>query len=73
MILRSSDETSITWFKMLKISSSEFGTVSMRRQIQACADEFISTVTEGVVDSVYKVVTRLSFSVTRQHKVSRGK
>ena len=30
-----------------KISASEFGTVSMPRPIQVCADEFLATVTEG--------------------------
>ena len=29
-----------------------------------CAEEFLAVVTEGVVHSVYKVVTRPSFSVT---------
>ena len=37
-----------------------------------CADEFLATVAEGVVHSVYKVVTRSSFSVIRQHKASGG-
>ena len=36
----------------------------------ACTDEFLVTVTEGVVHSVYNVVTWLSFGVTQQHKVS---
>ena len=31
-------------FKMFKISASEFGTVGMRRQMQACTDEFLATV-----------------------------
>ena len=30
--------------------------------------EFLTTVTEGVVHGVYKVVTRSFFSVTRQYK-----
>ena len=29
----------------------------------ACADEFLAMVSEGVVNSVYKVVTRSSFGV----------
>ena len=49
--------TSYGSFKMLKISASAFGTVSMRKQY------FFATVTEGVVQSVHKVVTRSSFSV----------
>ena len=37
-------------FKMFKISTSEFGTVSMRRRIRAYIDEFLATVTvaEGI-------------------------
>ena len=42
---------------MFKISASEFSTVSMHRQMQACADGFLVTVTDGVVHGVYKVVT----------------
>ena len=42
---------------MYKISASEFCTVGMHRQMRACANEFLATVTEGVVPSVYKVVT----------------
>ena len=41
--------------------------------MRACADEFLATVTEGVVHGVYKVVTRLSFGIIWQHKVSGGK
>ena len=37
--------------------------------MRVCTDEFLATVTEGV----YKVVTRSSFSVTRQHMLSGGK
>ena len=33
----------------------------MCEQMQACADEFLATVTEGVVHSVYKVLTWSSF------------
>ena len=43
-------------YKMFKILASEFGTVSMCRRMQACADEFLATVTVGVVHGVYKVV-----------------
>ena len=56
--------------KILKISASEFGT--MRRQVQAWADELLDTVTEDVVHGVYKVVTQSSFSVTWQHNSSGG-
>ena len=59
--------------KMFKISASEFDTLGMCRRMRACTDEFLATVTEGVVQSVYKVVTRSSFSVTWPHKVSGGK
>ena len=58
---------------MFKISASEFCTVGMYRQIQACEDEFLATVTEGVVYSVYKVVIWSSFCVTWRHKVTGGK
>ena len=37
-------------FKMLKVSDSEFDTVG--------ADEFVDTVTEGVVHGVYQVVAQ---------------
>ena len=50
----------------------EFGTVCMPRQEQACIDEFLARVTEGVVDSVYKVMTRSSFGVIQRHEVSGG-
>ena len=52
--------------KMFKISTSEFGTVGMCRQIQAHTDEFLGTETEGVV-------TPSSFGLIRQLKVSGGK
>ena len=45
----------------------------MRRLIRAYADGFLAMVTEGVVHSMYKVVTLLYFGFTRQHKVSGGK
>ena len=46
--------------------------MSLRRLKGVCADKFLATVTEGVVHAVYKVVTRSSFGVTQQHKVSGG-
>ena len=46
---------------MFKISASDSLSASMRRGIQVCADEFLATVTEGVVHGVNKVVTRSSF------------
>ena len=58
---------------MFKISPSEFVTVSMCRQILACTDEFLAMETDGVVHSVFTVVTRLSFGVTWQHKASGDK
>ena len=36
----------------------------MRRQWRACRDEFLATVSEGVVHGVYKVMTRSSFRVS---------
>ena len=56
---------------MCKISASEFG--DMCKRIQACADEFLVTVTVGVVHSVHKVMTWSSFGVTLRHKASGGK
>ena len=50
-------------FKMFQISASELGTLGMHRRMRACADEFLATVTEGVVHNVYKVVIRSSFAV----------
>ena len=35
-----------------KISASDFGTVDMHRRKRACTDEFLATVTEGVVQGV---------------------
>ena len=40
--------------------------------MQACADEFLAMVTEGIVHGVYKIVTRSSFGVTWHHKASVG-
>ena len=60
-------------FKMFKVSTSELGTMAMNRRMRACADQFLPKVTESVVHSVYKVVTRLSFGVTQRHKVSACK
>ena len=39
-------------FKMFKIYASEFGTIDMRRQVRACANEFLAIVTESVVHDV---------------------
>ena len=50
-------------FKRFKIANSEFGTVSMCRQMHACADEYLAAVTESVVHSVYRVVTQSFFGV----------
>ena len=57
-------------FKLFKISASDFDTVSLCRRFRACAYEFLTTVTEGVVYGVHKVVIRSSFVVIRRHKVS---
>ena len=54
-------------FKRFKISSSGLLTMSMRRRMRACADEFLAMVTEGLVHGVRKVVTRSSFSVILPH------
>ena len=51
---------------MFKISASKFGTVSIRRRFHAYAYEFLTTVTEGVVHVVCKVVTRLPLIVIWQ-------
>ena len=58
---------------MFQISASEFGTVSIRRRMQAFADEFLAMVTEGVVNGVFSVVTWPYFSVTWLEKSSGGK
>ena len=60
-------------FVRFKISASEFGTIGMRRRKQACTDQFLATVTEGVVHGVYKLVTKSSFSLIWRHKVSQSK
>ena len=52
-------------FEIFKISASEFGTMSMRRQFRACTYEFLTTATKGVVHGVHKVVIQSSFGVTR--------
>ena len=57
-------------FQKCQISASDFDTVSMRRRFCACVDEFLTTVTIGVVHGVCKVVIRSSFGVIQQHKVS---
>ena len=58
---------------MFTIFASEFGTVNMGGRMRACTDEFLATVAEGATHGLYKVLTRSSFGVTGQHKVSRGK
>ena len=35
-----------------------------------CMYKFLTTVTKGIVDSIHKVVNRLSFGVIQGHKVS---
>ena len=57
-------------FKQFKISTSDFGTMSMCRRFRACTYELLTVVTEGVVHGVHKVVIQSSFGVTRRHKVS---
>ena len=52
-------------FKMFKISTSEFGTVGMHRQMQACTDEFLATVTKGVVNGLCKVVNSVIFQCNK--------
>ena len=44
--------TSYGNFKMFKISTSEFGTISMHRWFRACKDEFLAMVIEGVVQGI---------------------
>ena len=63
--------TSYQSFNIFEVSASDFGTMSMRRRFRACTYEFLSTVAEGMVNGVYKVVIRLSFSVIQRHKVSQ--
>ena len=46
-------------FKMFTISTSEFGTMGYADECEHVSDEFLAMVTEGVVHSVFKVVTRL--------------
>ena len=41
---------------MFKISATDFGTVVICRLFRACAYEFLTTVTEGVVQGVHQVV-----------------
>ena len=42
-------------------------------EVSKCTNEFLPTVTESVVHSVNKVVTRSCFSIIRQHKASGSK
>ena len=53
-------------FKMCKISASDCLSMSIRRSVPACADDFLAIVTEGVVHSVCKVVTQSSYGDIRQ-------
>ena len=39
-------------------------------KIYACAYEFLTVVTQGVVHGVHKIVIRSAFGVIQQHKVS---
>ena len=57
-------------FKIFEFSTSDFGTVSMRRQLCTSACEFLSTVTEGVVHGVHKVAIQSFFGVIWQNKVN---
>ena len=57
-------------FKLFTISASDFDTVSVRRRFRTCAYEFLTTVTEGVVHGVHKIVNWSSFGVIQRHKVS---
>ena len=59
-------------FKLFKISASDFGTVSMHRSFCACAYHFLTTVTEGVVHSVHRVVIQSSSGIIQQHKANGG-
>ena len=51
----------------VRLQTSE--SVGMRRRFQTCAYQFLTTVTEGVVCGVHKVVIRTSFGVISRHKV----
>ena len=51
------------YFTLFEISTSKFGTTSMHRRCRACAYEFLTTVTEGVVHGVHKVVIQSSYGV----------
>ena len=46
--------------------------MGMSRRFCTCTYEFRSTVTEGVVHSVHKIVIQSSFGVIQRHKVSQG-
>ena len=62
--------TSYWSFKLFEISASEFGTINIRRRFRTCSDEFLTTVTEGVVHGVNKVVIQSFFSEIPQHKAN---
>ena len=59
-------------FQKFHISASDFGTMSMCKQFRACAYEFLTMVSEGVVHYVHKAMIRFSFSLIWRHKVSEG-
>ena len=78
-IFASKNRPSVTWllvlplactsygnFKMIKISTTQFGTITMRRRMRACTYQFLATVTEGIVHDVFQ-------GVTWQHKANGGK
>ena len=44
----------------------------MHRRIQACTDELLATLTEGVVLGVNRAVTWLSVGAIQRHKASGG-
>ena len=59
-------------FKCLKFSTLNLVPWACKDENVQCADELLTMVTEGVVNSVNKVVTGLTFSVIWQHKASGG-
>ena len=50
------------------LDSLEF--LLMWRRFCACVYEFLTTITEGLVHSVHKLVIRSSFGVIRRHNLS---
>ena len=57
---------------MFEISASGFGSMGICRRFRACAYEFLTTVTKGVVHGVHKVMIWSSFCVIQRHKVTYG-